>query len=162
MNTGNPDSTAVKDVRKYLRQFLSVEHVIDVPFLPRWLLVNLIIAPFRSFSSSKLYHRIWTARGSPLKFHGQDHAVLLQQPLGNDYKVSFATQYQNPSMDVTLEDMYRSGMDHIILIPLFPQYTSAPAGSVMVHFMMMVSGWSQFPHISLVSAYWEDEHYLRA
>ena len=162
VNTGTPDSTAVKDVRKYLRQFLSDERVIDIPFIPRWLLVNLIIAPFRSFSSSKLYQRIWTARGSPLKFHGQDHAALLQQALGDDYKVSFAMRYQNPSMDVALEDMYRSGVDHIILIPLFPQYASASAGSVIDRFMKIVSGWWRFPHISIVSAYWEDEHYLRA
>ena len=62
VNLGTPDSTATSDVRKYLREFLSDGRVIDIPSLPRWLLVNLIIAPFRSPKSAKEYKNVWEDR----------------------------------------------------------------------------------------------------
>jgi ferrochelatase len=69
---GTPDSTKTGDVRKYLREFLMDGRVIDFPFIPRWMLVNLIIAPFRSPKSAGEYRKLWTDRGSPLLFHTQD------------------------------------------------------------------------------------------
>ncbi|MBP8155857.1 MAG: ferrochelatase, partial [Leadbetterella sp.] len=55
VNLGTPDSPSVPDVRKYLREFLWDERVLDIPAVPRWLLVNGIIAPFRSPKSAKIY-----------------------------------------------------------------------------------------------------------
>ena len=53
VNLGSPDSTAVADVRRYLREFLGDERVIDRPSQPfRWLLVNGIITPFRAPKST--------------------------------------------------------------------------------------------------------------
>ena len=40
VNLGSPDSTEVKDVRRYLREFLMDEKVIDMPYIPRTLLVR--------------------------------------------------------------------------------------------------------------------------
>ena len=67
VNLGSPDSTAVPDVRRYLREFLGDERVIDLK--PRWvakLLVNGIITPTRAPKSAKAYEEIWTDAGSPL------------------------------------------------------------------------------------------------
>lgn len=72
VNLGTPDSTKTGDVRKYLREFLMDGRVIDFPFIPRWMLVNLIIAPFRAPKSAGEYRKLWTDRGSPLLFHTQD------------------------------------------------------------------------------------------
>ena len=71
VNLGTPDRTATGDVRKYLREFLMDKRVIDFPFIPRWMLVNLIIAPFRAPKSAKLYQKLWTQKGSPLLYHSQ-------------------------------------------------------------------------------------------
>ena len=70
-NLGTPDSTKVSDVRRYLRQFLSDDRVLDMNRLGRWLLLNLIILPFRPAKSAHAYEKIWTPRGSPLLFQGQ-------------------------------------------------------------------------------------------
>ena len=43
INTGTPDSPGVRDVRRYLTEFLNDKRVIDVPWLMRKILVNLII-----------------------------------------------------------------------------------------------------------------------
>ena len=69
VNLGTPDSPSVPDVRKYLREFLMDKRVIDIPFISRWMLVNLIIAPFRAPKSAKTYKELWEDRGSPLMFH---------------------------------------------------------------------------------------------
>src|ERR1043165_1592452 len=66
MNLGSPDSTAVKDVRKYLNEFLMDKKVIDIPYLMRLLLVKGIIVPFRAPKSAKAYRSIWWKEGSPL------------------------------------------------------------------------------------------------
>ncbi len=74
INVGTPDSPNTKDVRPYLREFLGDKHVIDIPAIPRWLLVNLIIAPFRAPKSAKLYRQLWTEKGSPLRYITEDLA----------------------------------------------------------------------------------------
>ena len=66
MNLGSPDSTSVKDVRKYLNEFLMDERVIDIPFIVRALLVRGIIVPFRAPKSAEAYKTVWTKEGSPL------------------------------------------------------------------------------------------------
>ena len=65
MNLGSPESTSVKDVRRYLNEFLMDERVIDMPFLSRYLLINGIIVPFRAPKSAEAYKSIWTKEGSP-------------------------------------------------------------------------------------------------
>ncbi len=90
VNLGTPDSPSTSDVRKYLREFLMDERVIDIPFWKRWLLVQLIIAPFRAPKSAKVYGELWQERGSPLMFYGTDLRNLLQEALGNQYKVVLA------------------------------------------------------------------------
>ena len=66
MNLGSPDSTSVKDVRKYLNEFLMDGRVIDIPYLQRLLLVRGIIVPFRAPKSAEAYRTIWWKEGSPL------------------------------------------------------------------------------------------------
>lgn len=66
MNLGSPDSTSVKDLRKYLNEFLMDERVIDKPYLLRYLLVKGIIVPFRAPKSAEAYEQIWWPEGSPL------------------------------------------------------------------------------------------------
>src|SRR4051812_22051132 len=65
-NLGSPDSCSVKDVRKYLREFLMDERIIDVPFLLRKFIVEGFILPFRPQKSAEAYRSIWTSEGSPL------------------------------------------------------------------------------------------------
>ena len=65
MNLGTPESPTTSDVRTYLREFLMDPRVIDIPALRRWLIVNLLILPFRPRQSAAAYRKIWTDDGSP-------------------------------------------------------------------------------------------------
>ena len=96
MNLGSPDSTSVKDVRRYLNQFLMDERVIDMPYISRLLLVKGIIVPFRAPKSAAAYRTIWTKQGSPLIELTRQLTTALQQQ--TDIPVEMAMRYGNPSI----------------------------------------------------------------
>lgn len=163
VNLGTPDSTATGDVRKYLREFLMDWRVIDFPFIPRWMLVNLIIAPFRSPKSAAEYRKLWTDRGSPLLFHTEDlKAKLIEKLDGTDYLVSMGMRYQSPSIDSALKELMKAKVKKIIVIPLFPQYASATNGSVIDKVMEIARGWQIIPEITFVSNFIDHPLFLKA
>ncbi|MCK5469216.1 MAG: ferrochelatase [Cyclobacteriaceae bacterium] len=157
VNLGTPDSPAVPDVRKYLREFLMDKRVIDIPFFSRWLLVNLIIAPFRAPKSAKVYQQLWEDRGSPLMFHGIDLKGKLGKKLGDEFVVSLGMRYQNPSISSALDELLEQHVRKIIVLPLFPQYASATTGSVVEQVMDDIKGKLVLPEIKLVSQYPDNE-----
>ena len=67
VNIGTPESPSTQDVGIYLKNFLMDEDVIALPYVFRWILVNLLIVPFRAVKSAAKYAKIWTPQGSPLK-----------------------------------------------------------------------------------------------
>ena len=66
VNLGSPDSTEVKDVRRYLDEFLMDERVIDIAYWKRFLLIKGIILNVRPKKSAAAYKKIWWDEGSPL------------------------------------------------------------------------------------------------
>ena len=157
INLGTPDSPSVPDVRKYLREFLMDKRVIDIPFFSRWLLVNLIIAPFRAPKSAKVYRELWEDRGSPLMFHGLDLKSKLQKSLGDNYIVSLGMRYQNPTIPSALKELLDENVRKIIVMPLFPQYASATTGSVIEQVMDDLKTRLVIPEIEFISQYPDNE-----
>ena len=98
MSLGTPDSPGWFDVASYLSQFLTDKRIINIPWLLRYLLVNLIIVPTRAFSSSKSYKELWTERGSPLKYHMEDLTNKVSAELSGTHDVYYAMRYKNPSI----------------------------------------------------------------
>ena len=162
INLGTPDSPSVGDVRKYLFQFLNDPRVIDIPWLLRALLVNLIIVPFRAPKSAKIYKELWTKDGSPLLLHGKHVTQKLQEKLAQKADVFFAMRYQNPSIDNVLEEIRKKNYSKIIVIPLYPQYASSSTGSTLEKVMQVVSKWWVIPEITLVSQYYDEVGYIDA
>jgi len=162
VNLGTPDSPAVSDVRKYLREFLMDKRVMDIPFLNRWLLVNLIIAPFRAPKSAVEYNKLWVERGSPLKFYGEDVRDSLQTALGDNYKVALGMRYQSPNIQSALDELRQDSVDQIIVIPLFPQYASASTGSVVDKVMEVTKEWQVIPTIKFINNFAEEEQFINA
>jgi protoporphyrin/coproporphyrin ferrochelatase len=161
VNLGTPDSPNVPDVRKYLREFLMDGRVIDVPAILRWILVNLIIAPFRAPKSSKTYKKLWEERGSPLKFYGEEIEAMLQTRMGNKYIVKLAMRYQNPSLVNVLEYFRTAGVSKIIIVPLFPQYASATTGSIYEQAMQEISKWQVIPEVKFTNQFYDHPLFLK-
>lgn len=123
MNLGSPDSTKVSDVRKYLREFLMDERVLDLPFLGRFLLVNGIIAPFRAPKSAEAYRSIWTKDGSPLIVLTRQLRDALRS-LCQTADVTIAMRYGNPSPQAAYRELMQRNPDleQVVLFPLYPHY----------------------------------------
>ena len=122
MNLGSPDSTEVKDVKKYLNQFLMDERVIDKPWLLRALLVQGIIVPFRAPKSAEAYKTVWTKEGSPLIVLSKQLQKALQEKTPEP--VELTMRYGNPTPEVAFERLLEKmpDMEEVIAIPLYPHY----------------------------------------
>jgi ferrochelatase len=159
---GTPDSPSVPDVRKYLSEFLNDPRVIDIPYLLRKILVNIIIVPFRAPKSAKLYQRLWTDKGSPLLFYSQSLKEKVQLALGSNFEVELAMRYQSPSMNSVLEKMKKKGYARIVILPLFPQYASASSGSAIEKSLKIIKQWWVIPELKIISQFYNNEDYINS
>jgi ferrochelatase len=153
INLGTPDAPTRSAVYRYLKQFLLDPRVIDINAVSRNLLVRGIIAPFRSGSSAKGYEKLWTERGSPLKFYGEDLVSSVQQLLGDEYIVKLAMRYQSPSIESGIEQLLEAKVGKVKIFPLFPHYASASTGSVHEEVMRIFSKKQVIPALEFVSTY---------
>ena len=157
---GTPDDATVSAVRRYLSEFLNDPRVIDIPYLLRKILVNIIIVPFRAPKSTKIYQQMWTEKGSPLLIYSEGVKKKLQEKLGYNFKVELAMRYQNPGMDSVLAKMKMDNYKKIIIIPLFPQYASASTGSAIDKALKIIRRWWVIPELTVVSQFYDDEGFI--
>lgn len=162
VNLGTPDSPHPKDVYRYLIEFLTDERVIDFPWLPRQLLVRGLIVPFRYRQSARSYRAIWTEEGSPLMVYGQRVKTMLQTRMKEGVVVELAMRYQNPSLKSVIDKLLRQGVDHLVVLPLFPQYASATTGSVHERVMKILSQYQVIPKITLINNFATHPAYIEA
>ncbi len=120
VNLGSPDSPSVRDVRRYLREFLMDGRVLDAPWPIRFGVVHGRILPFRPRQSAEAYHKIWTPEGSPLIVISQRVQAELQRRL--PMPVELAMRYQNPAVVTAVDRLHARGITDLLLIPLFPHY----------------------------------------
>ncbi len=153
LNLGTPDDPSTSSVRRYLKQFLLDERVLDINGVLRNVLVRGIIAPFRARSSGKLYKELWTEDGSPLKHYGYKVRDMLQKRLGDDYLVELGMRYQNPSIQDAAQKLREALVDKIVIFPMFPHYASASTGSAVQEAMRVITEWLTIPELACVSSY---------
>ncbi len=131
MNLGTPDSPSEKDVRRYLREFLSDPRVLDGPAWKRQLILNLFILPRRPKESAKAYRSIWTDNGSPILVHSRSLLNKVRDRLPDHAPVEIGMRYGSPSLRDGIEKLIAAGADRLILFPLYPQYSEATTGSCL-------------------------------
>ena len=133
MNLGSPDSTDVKDVKRYLDEFLMDGRVIDYPWLFRVLLVKGIITPFRSAKSAEAYKTIWTKEGSPLVVLTRQLQKELQQLVKEP--VEIAMRYGSLTPDKGFDALLKRepALEEVVAIPLYPHYAMASYETAVEH-----------------------------
>ena len=163
VNLGTPDSPSYFDVFKYLREFLMDGRVIDVPAFFRFILVTLIICPFRSFSSGKIYKQLWDLSDgeSPLLKNTRELTNKLNQTQ-EKYNVFYAMRYQTPSIKNVLCEIQKSNPTDLIVFPLFPHYASATSGSVYAEITKQLSKEWVIPNFNFISQYYDHPAFIEA
>ncbi len=161
INLGSPSDPSVISVWKFLKEFLMDKRVIDIPYLFRFFLVNLIIIPFRVLNSTKEYKKMWNKFGySPIQKFTNSLNKKINQKIGANYTCYYAMRYQKPSLDKILEKIYKNNHDELIIIPLYPQYASASTGSTIEKCYEIMSKWWNFPKVTIVNHFCDDEDYI--
>lgn len=128
--TGTPQSLDHTEVRRYLREFLSDQRIIDLPRW-RWLpILHGIVLRTRPAVVAQRFAQIWTEQGSPLLAISRAQQEGIQDRLRDRYQVELALAYSTPNMSEALEALRRAGIAKIVVLPLFPQYSNATTASV--------------------------------
>jgi len=162
VNVGSPDQPKLQSVRRFLFEFLNDSRVIDLPFLLRKFLVNLIIVPLRARKSTSLYKQLWNENGSPLKHYQEKVKNRLSDILGDEYVIYSAMRYKNPHLLYVLKEIKNKKFGEIVLLPLYPQYASSTTGSVYEMFMKEVQKWEVIPKIHLIDQFYNHPLFIEA
>jgi len=160
INIGSPDEFTVSATRRYLRQFLMDNRVIDIPYLFRFLLVNAIIAPFRAPKSLKSYKQILIQGQSPLIYYSYQLEEKLQTALGKEYVVRIAMMYGKPYLIDILNELKELDISEIIFLPMYPQYASSTTGSAIEMFSKCIQKWPTIPRIRTIHTFYDDVDFI--
>jgi ferrochelatase len=151
MNLGSPKRAERAFVGDYLKDFLMDPRVLDLPYFFRLFLVRGIIVPFRSKKTALAYQKIWTSDGAPLSVFSQKLAATLPN-------TALGMAFGEPSIEEAVEQLLESGVEELLLFPLFPQEAAATRGICIQKAMRVVSG--RIP-VKVVPPFYEDPAYIR-
>ena len=158
INLGTPNSTDPKDVGKYLTEFLTDKHVIDLPYLIRHFLVRALIVPSRKIESAKKYKKVWLKEGSPLLVHTQNLTSKLDSAL-KQYDVFFAMRYGEPSIPNMLEKI--KDYDAIEVLPLYPHDTKSSITTASEATLKAAKDLGIHSKISIIKPFFEKDFYIQ-
>ncbi|TYD27005.1 ferrochelatase [Klebsiella pneumoniae] len=160
-NLGTPDAPTPGAVKRYLRQFLSDKRVVDTSRLLWWPLLRGVILPIRSPRVAKLYQSVWMEEGSPLMVYSrrQQQALAARLP---DTPVALGMSYGSPSLASAVDDLLAQGVEHIVGLPLYPQYSCSTVAAVWDELARILAKKRAIPGISFIRDYAEHPDYIHA
>ncbi|HHL3799820.1 TPA: ferrochelatase [Klebsiella pneumoniae] len=160
-NLGTPDAPTPGAVKRYLRQFLSDKRVVDTSRLLWWPLLRGVILPIRSPRVAKLYQSVWMEEGSPLMVYSrrQQQALAARLP---DTPVALGMSYGSPSLSSAVDDLLAQGVEHIVVLPLYPQYSCSTVAAVWDELARILAKKRAIPGISFIRDYAEHPDYIHA
>ena len=164
-NLGTPASPGVRDVRAFLKQFLSDPRVIRVPRPIWWLILNVIILNTRPKRSAEAYHEIWTDQGSPLLAISQSQVDRLQfwTQSGFPYvSIEPGMRYGTPSIEQGLNRLRHAGATRYLIMPMYPQYSTTTTASTKDEVLRVFESWQSIPEFKFVCQYFDEPQYIEA
>lgn len=163
-NLGSPTAPTTSAVRKFLKDFLGDPRVVNLPRPLWWLILHGIILPFRPAKSAHAYQAIWNAeRGSPLSFLTHDVTELLRtEQQASNVVVSYAMRYGEPSIATQLRHFKALKVKQVIVLPLYPQYSSTTTASIYDDLVKELNRWRHIPTFKFISDYHDNPAYIAA
>lgn len=159
---GTPDAPTVPALRRYLRQFLSDPRVIEAPRLLWWCILHGRILRTRPAQSAAKYQRIWDLQtGSPLLHLTRLQTEALQRLLP-DLPVRFGMQVGNPAVAQVVREMIAQGVDRLIVLPMYPQYSATTTASATDALFLALLKERRVPALRIVPPYYDHPAYLDA
>ncbi len=166
INLGTPEAPTAPAVRAYLREFLSDPRVVEIPRPLWWVILNLFVLTTRPGDSAQRYAQVWTGEGSPLKLHTERQANLLRGYLGERAKfplvVDYAMRYGKPSIADKLQQLKTHNCDRILLLPLYPQYSSSTTATAFDKVFACLAQMRNQPEVRTVRHFHDHPGYIGA
>ncbi|MEM7015914.1 MAG: ferrochelatase [Pseudomonadota bacterium] len=165
-NLGSPSAPTASAVRSYLAEFLGDPRVVEIPRFIWLCILYGIILVVRPARSAKAYQEVWTEDGSPLVYIGKHQRNALRDAL-KEYLPTTATIelgmcYGQPSLAKELEKMRLAGVTHLLVLPLYPQYSGATTGATWDIISRTLMGWRAVPEVKFVRGYHNQPEYILA
>ncbi len=163
-NLGSPTAPTTPAVRKFLKDFLGDPRVVNLPRPLWWLILHGVILPFRPAKSAHAYQAIWNAeRGSPLSFLTHDLTELFRsQQQQSNIVASYAMRYGEPSIASQLRRFKELNLKQVIVLPLYPQYSSTTTASIYDDLVKELNRWRHIPSFKFISDYHDNPAYIAA
>ncbi|MBK8816376.1 MAG: ferrochelatase [Methylococcaceae bacterium] len=162
-NLGSPTAPTTSAVRKFLKDFLGDPRVVNIPRPIWWIILNAFVLPFRPKRSAKAYQKIWTEHGSPLVYLSMRLSERLAEKLSpKSIKVACAMRYGAPSIAGQLKLFKQEGIENIIVLPLYPQYSSTTTASIYDDVVKELNRWRHLPSFQFIADYHRHESYIDA
>jgi protoporphyrin/coproporphyrin ferrochelatase len=161
-NLGTPEAPTAEALRPYLREFLSDPRVIELPKWKWWPILHGIILRTRPAKSARLYASVWTDQGSPLMQISMQQTRKLQEHLQGRAVVKLAMRYGQPAVGRMLKEFQDQGINRIVVLPLYPQYSGATVGSTFDAVAQELQGWRWMPELHFINTYHDHPAYIKA
>jgi len=166
VNLGTPESPAVADVRRYLKEFLWDSRVVELSRPVWWLVLNLVILNTRPRRSARAYAKVWTDAGSPLMVNSRRQHAALQAELDQQFdvpvKVVLAMRYGKPSIAAGMQELRAAGAERVLVLPLYPQYSATTTASIVDAVADELRHWRAVPELRFINDYYEHPSYIKA
>lgn len=163
-NLGTPAAPSKQAIRHFLRRFLQDKRIIQE--VPAWLwriLLEGVILPFRPGKLTHQYQQIWTDEGSPLLAYSRKQQQALNEALRADnITVTLAMTYGEPGFEQALNVLEEASIERIIVLPLYPQYSSTTTAAVFDGLARALSTRMRLPEMAFVAAYHQHPLYVEA
>ncbi|MDR2248285.1 ferrochelatase [Acinetobacter sp.] len=165
-NLGTPDEATVPAVRRFLKQFLSDSRVIEIPKFIWWIILNLFVLPFRPKRVAHAYASVWSI-DSPMREIVFEQTQRVQVYLERENKqfdltVVPAMTYGNPGIDAVLEKLAAHPQEHVILLPLFPQYSATSTAPLYDAFAKWIPTQRNLPGLTIIKDYYQHPMFIQA
>ncbi|TXH03943.1 MAG: ferrochelatase [Nevskiaceae bacterium] len=162
VNLGTPDAPTAPAIRRYLREFLADRRVVEAP-RAIWLPVLYgIILPFRPRKLVHAYQSVWTPQGSPLMAASLAQAASLRRLLGEQIPVALGMTYGRPSVESAIDELTAQGVNRVIVLPLYPQYSATTTAAVTDAVFRVLMSRRDVPALDTIRDYHDHPAYIAA
>ncbi|MBT2963148.1 ferrochelatase [Vibrio anguillarum] len=160
VNLGTPSEPTALAVKRFLSQFLHDQRVVD---MSRWIwcpLLHGVILPLRAPKVAKLYQSVWMEEGSPLMVYSKRQVQALEQYLGTP--VELGMTYGSPSLLEGINTLLERGVEEIVVLPLYPQYSGTTTAAVFDGLAKAMKRIPVTPNLRFIRDYHNHPAYIRS
>jgi len=170
VNLGSPDAPNASSIRRFLKEFLSDQRVIEIPQILWQLILNLLILPFRPRKLVPLYEAIWTPQGSPLvaiaeKQKNKLASLLAEKKAEKDHQdltFALAMRYGKPDIRSALRQLARDNASKVLIFPTYAQYSGTTTASIFDAVSSELHHWRRLPELRFINSYYDQDEHIQA